>query len=464
MSSEKKKTEMGSIFQLDGRVPLGRAIPYGLQHVLAMFVANLTPITILAALAQPAISDSDLGKLIQDAMFIAGIATLIQLYPIWRLGSRLPIVMGISFTFVSVLGSIAANYGYPVMLGAVLVGGLFEGLVGLLIRKVLRFIRPIVPATVVCGIGLSLFSVGIRSFGGGYTEDFGSPKNLIVGTVTLLVSLIWMARTRGYVRSLAVLAGLLVGYILAASLGMVDFSKILDGGIITFPHFLIFTPEFRLGPILSVCVIYLVSATETIGDVSALAAGGLGRNATEQEISGALTADGFASSLSALFGCPPITSFSQNVGLVAMTKVVNRFTIMTGAGILILAGFFPPIGYFFSSVPQCVLGGCTILMFGQILISGIIMLSQCGFNQKNITIAALALSFGVGSTAASEAGIWDHFPGIVQDVFRENVVAVIFAIALLLSFLLPDSMNDNTPKSGKKTKGGRQSPAETKEE
>ena len=432
---------MANIYKIDGRVPLGRAIPYGLQHVLAMFVANLTPITILAAMARPAISDNDLGKLIQDAMFIAGIATLLQLYPIWRIGSRLPIVMGVSFTFVSVLGVVAANHGYPAVIGAVLIGGLFEGILGLLIRKVLRFIRPIVPATIVCGIGLSLFTVGVRSFGGGYTEDYGSPKNLLVGGVTLITCLVWMSLTRGYLRSLAVLAGLLVGYGLSACLGMVDFSRILDGGLVTLPHFLIFTPEFKLGPILSVCVIYLVSATETIGDTSALAVGGLGRKATEKEISGALTVDGFASSLSALFGCPPITSFSQNVGLVAMTKVVNRFTIMTGAALLVLAGFFPPIGYFFSTVPQCVLGGCTILMFGQILVSGIIMLSQCGFTQKNIIIAALSLSIGVGSTASGEAGIWDAAPMLVQDIFRSNVVAVVFVIALLLSFLLPEDMD-----------------------
>ncbi len=432
---------MANIYKIDGRVPLGRAIPYGLQHVLAMFVANLTPITILAAMARPAISDNDLGKLIQDAMFIAGIATLLQLYPIWRIGSRLPIVMGVSFTFVSVLGVVAANHGYPAVIGAVLIGGLFEGILGLLIRKVLRFIRPIVPATIVCGIGLSLFTVGVRSFGGGYTEDYGSPKNLLVGGVTLITCLVWMSLTRGYLRSLAVLAGLLVGYGLSACLGMVDFSRILDGGLVTLPHFLIFTPEFKLGPILSVCVIYLVSATETIGDTSALAVGGLGRKATEKEISGALTVDGFASSLSALFGCPPITSFSQNVGLVAMTKVVNRFTIMTGAALLVLAGFFPPIGYFFSTVPQCVLGGCTILMFGQILVSGIIMLSQCGFTQKNIIIAALSLSIGIGSTASGEAGIWDAAPMLVQDIFRSNVVAVVFVIALLLSFLLPEDMD-----------------------
>jgi NCS2 family nucleobase:cation symporter-2 len=238
-----------------------------------------------------------------------------------------------------------------------------------------------------------------------------------------------------------VLAGLLVGYILAACLGMVDFSKILDGGIITFPHFLIFTPEFRLGPILSVCVIYLVSATETIGDVSALAAGGLGRNATEQEISGALTADGFASSLSALFGCPPITSFSQNVGLVAMTKVVNRFTIMTGAGILILAGFFPPIARFMSSVPSPIIGGIMIMVLGQILVSGVEMIATAGFTQRNPLIVALSMSIWVGFTTTTEIGIWDNFPTAIQTIFSQNVVAIVFVTAILLNLFLPKEMN-----------------------
>ena len=438
----KQDAKVENIYQLDGTVPVGRAIPYGLQHVLAMFVANLTPITIIAAAAVPAIDSKDLGFLIQNAMFIAGIATLLQLYPIWRIGSRLPIVMGVSFTFVTVLSTVAATHGYPTVLGAVLVGGLLEGLLGITVRRISQFIKPIVPAVVVCGIGLSLFTVGVRSFGGGYTEDYGSPKNLIVAGFTLLVSLVWMAVAKGTIRSLAVLIGLMLGYILSICLGMVDFSGIMDGGFISFPHFLMFPPTFKLGPILSVFVIFLVSATETIGDTSAMASGGLGRAVTDEEISGSLTVDGFASSLSSLFGCPPITSFSQNVGLIAMTKVVNRFTIMTGAGILVLAGLFPPIGNFFASIPQPVLGGCTILMFGQILLAGMQMISNCGFTQKNITIAALSLALGVGTTASGESAIWDHFPAIVKDIFQTNVVAVVFVVAMLLSYILPEKMGE----------------------
>ena len=437
-----KNVSIENIYKLDGKVPLQKAIPFGLQHVLAMFVSNLAPITIIAAATKPAMSPETTGMLIQDAMFIAGFATLIQLYPVWKIGSGVPIVMGISFTFVTILSTIAAVYGYGAVMGAVLVGGIVEGCLGLLFSKIAKLIKPIVPATVVCGIGLSLFSVGVRSFGGGYTDDFGSAKNLIVATVTLVASLLWMVFAKGYYRSLSVLAGLVVGYIVAVCLGMVDFSKILSGGIISLPHLFIFKPKFEMGAIFSVLLVFLVSATETMGDVSALVSGGLKREASDKELSGAIAADGFSSSLASLFGCPPVTSYSQNVGLVAMTKVVNRYTIMTGAMILVLAGFFPPIGNFFASLPQPVLGGCTIIMFGQILMSGMEMISKCGFTRKNITVAALALSFGVGSTAATEADIWHIFPMVVKDIFGANVVAVIFVIALILSFVLPDNMED----------------------
>ena len=184
-----KAVSIDNIYRLDGRVPIAKAIPFGLQHVLAMFVSNLAPITIIAAAAQPALSTEQVGMLLQNAMFIAGIATMIQLYPIWRIGSRLPIVMGVSFTFVTILCSIASNYGYPTMLGAVLIGGLMEGTLGLFARHLVHYIKPIVSASVVTGIGLSLFTVGTRSFGGGYADDFGSAKNLIIGTVTLAVCL-----------------------------------------------------------------------------------------------------------------------------------------------------------------------------------------------------------------------------------------------------------------------------------
>ena len=439
-SNNTPSVSVDNIYRLDGRVPITKAIPFGMQHVLAMFVSNLAPITIIAAAAQPALSQAQIGMLLQNAMFIAGIATLLQLYPIWRIGSRLPIVMGVSFTFVTILCSVAANYGYPTMIGAVLVGGLMEGTLGLFARHLVKYIKPIVSASVVTGIGLSLFTVGTRSFGGGYADDFGSAKNLIIGTVTLAVCLIWTIFAKGYLKQLSVLAGLIVGYILSLFLGKVDLSSILSGGILSLPHFLMFTPQFNIGAILSVCVIFFVSAAETIGDTSAMVSGGLGRRITQDEISGSLAVDGYASAVSSLFGCPPVTSFSQNVGLIAMTKVVNRFTIMTGAVAMVLAGLVPPIGNFFASLPQAVLGGCTIMMFGQILLSGMQMIADCGFNQRNITIASLSLAIGVGFTAVSEQDIWYIFPQIVKDVFSGNVVAVVFVVAMILSYVLPENM------------------------
>ena len=422
-------------------MPIGKAIPFGLQHILAMFVSNLAPITIIAGASKTPLTPAQLGMLLQNAMFVAGIATMIQLYPIWRIGSKLPVVMGVSFTFVTVLSTISANYGYPAVVGAVLVGGLFEGTLGLMAKYWRKIITPIVAASVVTAIGFSLFTVGARSFGGGYNDDFGSAQNLILGTVTLAACLLWNIFAKGYLKQLSVLAGLVVGYILAITMGKVDLSMIMSGGIISLPHLMPFKPEFYPGAIISACIIFLVSAAETIGDTSALVAGGLNRKITGEEISGSLGCDGYGSVISGLFGCPPVTSFSQNVGLVNMTKVVNRFTIMTGAACMILAGLLPPVGNFFASLPDVVLGGCTIMMFGTILTSGIQMVADCGFSQRNITIAALSLSIGIGFTTASEVGIWDIFPPMIQSVFSANVVAVVFVVSIILSLILPKDMD-----------------------
>lgn len=402
---------ISNIYRLDGRVPLLKAVPFGLQHILAMFVSNLTPITIIAAAG--GLSQAEVAVLLQNAMLVAGIATLIQLFPVWRIGSRLPIVMGVSFTFVTVLSTVAASYGYPAVIGAVICGGVFEGVIGLFARYWRKIIAPVVASSVVIAIGYSLFTVGARSFGGGYAEDFGSASNLLLGTVTLAVCLGWNILARGYLKQLSVLAGLVVGYILAVFMGKVDLSVIFSEGIVSLPALLPFVPEFHMGAIFSVAIIFMVSAAETIGDTTAMVSGGLGREITSKEISGSLACDGFASVVSALFGCPPVTSFSQNVGLVNMTKVVNRFTIATGAGCMLLAGFLPPVGNFFASLPESVLGGCTIMMFGTIMVSGIQMLSRAGFTQRNMTIAALSLSVGIGFTAASEIDLWRIFPEVV---------------------------------------------------
>ena len=433
-----KKSNVNNIYTLDGQVPLLKAIPFGLQHILAMFVANLTPITIIASAG--GLSQAEIAILLQNAMFVAGIATLIQLYPIWKIGSRLPIVMGVSFTFVTILSTVAANYGYSAVIGAVICGGIFEGIIGLFAKYWRKIIAPIVAASVVTAIGYSLFTVGARSFGGGYSEDFGSAQNLLLGTITLVVCLGWNILAKGYLKQLSVLAGLIVGYIAAICMGKVDLSVIFSEGFISLPRLLPYTPEFNIGAIFSVAIIFMVSAAETIGDTTAMVSGGLGREIKSEEISGSLACDGFASAISALFGCPPVTSFSQNVGLISMTKVVNRFTIATGAGCMILAGLFPPIGNFFASLPESVLGGCTVMMFGTIMVSGIEMLSKAGFTQRNITIAALSLSIGIGFTAASETDLWHIFPDVIQSVFSANVVAVVFVVSIVLNLVLPKNL------------------------
>ena len=423
-----------NIYKTDGRVPLGKAVPMGLQHILAMFVANITPVIILANIC--GIEQGLSARLVQNAMIIAGIGTLIQLFPLWRVGAKLPIVMGISFTFLSISIFIGTTYGYGAIMGAVLVGGLIEGVLGLFAKYWIKLISPVVAATVVTAIGFSLLSVGANSFAGGQgAADFGAAHNWIVGSVTLAVSLGFSYFAKGYLKLIAVLIGLIVGYILSICLGMVDFSAVASSKIIGLPAVMPFKFEFNASAIVAMSVIFLVSATETIGDSSAVCSTALDRDITEREISGSLACDGFISSLASVFGCTPITSFSQNIGLVAMTKVVNRFAIGTGAVIMIIAGIFPIVGAVLTTVPQAVLGGCTIMMFGTIVISGIKMLSKCGFSERNITISALSLSIGLGFTQVPK--IFELFPKLLQSVFAENCVATVFLLAIVLNLILP---------------------------
>lgn len=436
--STKENVSISNIYQLDGRVPVAKAIPFGLQHILAMFVANLTPIILIAGAA--GLTQSQITVLLQNAMFMAGIATVIQLYPIGRVGAKLPIVMGVSFTFVTLLSYIGTQYGYGAVVGSVIVGGILEGMLGLLAKYWRKIISPIVAGIVVTTIGYSLLSVGVRSFGGGYTEDFGSVQNLTIGTITLAACLLFNIFAKSFWKQLSVLFGLIVGYIVSLCMGVVDLSGLTANGIVAFPRIFPVAPEFNINAIVSVFIIFMVSAAETIGDTSAVVASGLGREVTEKEISGYLACDGLLSSVSGMFGCPPVTSFSQNIGLVAMTKVVNRFTILMGAFCMILAGFFPPIGAFFSSLPESVLGGCTVMMFGTIMVSGVQMLARAGFTQRNVVITALSLAIGIGFTSASEADIWRVFPQMVQDIFGGNCVAVVFVVSIILSLALPKDM------------------------
>lgn len=430
--SEKQYSD--PIYDLDGKISVSKAIPFGLQHILAMFVANIAPILIVAGVVKMPVEQS--GALVQSAMLVAGIGTLIQLYPVWRVGSGLPIVMGISFTFVSIACVIGAKYGYGGVMGAVLVGGLLEGFLGLGAKYWRRLIPPIVAATVVTSIGFSLLAVGANSFGGGFgNPNFGDAPYIIVGTITLVSCIAYNIFAKSFYKQLSVLFGLVVGYVVAYFMGMVNMSKLAEVKLIAIPQLLPFTMEFHPDAIFAFFLIFLVSATETIGDTSAMTAIGLRRDVEEKEISGSIVCDGLVSSLSSVFGCLPITSFSQNVGLIAMTKVVNRFAIMTGAVIMIMAGLFPALGVLLASLPEAVLGGCTLMMFGSIVVSGVQMIANCGYNSRNVTIASLALSIGIGFTQTP--AIFKIFPDLIKNVFAENCVAVVFIVAMVLNIILP---------------------------
>ena len=432
--STKAAASMENIYTLDGKVPLLKSIPFGLQHVLAMFVANIAPIMIVTGAC--GLSTQETAALIQTAMIMAGIGTLVQLFTVWKLGAKLPIVMGISFTFVSVFCYVGPKWGYGAILGAVIVGGIMEGILGLFATYWRKIIAPIVSACVVTAIGFSLLSVGANSFAGGVgAADFGSAQNWILGSITLVCCILFNIFAKGHLKQLSVLFGLVVGYIVALFMGKVDLSALQGISLVSLPQIMPYKPVFNLSAIVSVAMIFLVSATETIGDTSAMTSTVLGREAADKEISGSLACDGLISSLSACFGCMPITSFSQNVGLLAMTKVINRFTIATGAGILLLAGVFPAFGAVLATLPEAVLGGCTIMMFGNIVISGLQMIGSCGFSQRNITIAALSLSIGLGFTQVPD--MFNIFPSMVRTIFAENCVAVVFLAAIIMNLVMP---------------------------
>jgi len=420
-----------AIYQLKGDISIRKAIPFGLQHVLAMFVANIAPILIVAGAVK--MDPAEAAALIQSAMIVAGVGSLLQMFPLWRLGSGLPIIMGISFTFVSTACVIGTKYGYGAVLGAALIGGVMEGILGLGASWWKKFVPPIVSAS---AIGLSLLPIGANSFGGGFgSPDFGDARYLVVGSVTLVSCLIFNIKAHSYYKQLSVLFGLIVGYITAYFYGMVDLSRIFEVSAVSFPAFIPVPLEFHADAVLSIFLIFLVSATETLGDTSALSTMGFGRPPTNREVSGAIAVDGFISSLSSLFGCMPITSFSQNVGLIAMTKVVNRKAIGCGAVIMILAGLIPSLGVILASLPDAVLGGCTLMMFGSIVVSGIRMLGDCGYSQRNMSIAALSLSIGLGFTQAPQ--IFHIFPDLFRSVFADNCVAVVFIVSMVLNLVYP---------------------------
>ena len=449
-------------YKFEGKLPLGQAIPLGLQHVFAMFVGNLTPLLIITSAC--GIAGGEFAELqvslLQNAMFVAGVVTLIQLYAIGPVGGKVPIIMGTSSGFLGVFNSVAATMGggltaYGAMMGASIIGGLFEAVLGVFLKPLRKLFPSVVTGTVVLSIGLSLISVGINSFGGGSgAKDFGSVENLLLALFVLVVILFFKHWTKGFLSSSSILIGIVIGYIVAIIMSFVlpttavnaegvEYTKawVLNWGkVAQADWFAIPTPVpvkivFDLQAILPVIIMFIVTAVETVGDISGVMEGGMGREATDTELSGGIICDGIGSTFAAIFGVLPNTSFSQNVGLVSMTKVVNRTALASGAVFLVLCGLVPKLGALISIMPQPVLGGAAVMMFSSIVVSGIQLITKEKMTPRTLTIVAVAL--GVGYGMGANAKILAQTPQAVQLICGESGIVPAAFVAIVLNLLLP---------------------------
>ena len=458
-------------YDFEGRIPLSQAIPLGLQHVMAMFIGNLTPLIIVMGLCGLT-ADAGFGDLrtalLQNAMVMAGIVTLVQLFSIGPVGGKVPIVMGTSSGFLGVLNNTVAACGggilaYGAIMGACIVGGIFEGVLGMFLKPLRKFFPAIVTGSVVIAIGLSLLGVGINYFcGGSGKADYGSLQNLFLGFVVLIVIILLkhFAPQDSVLSSAAILFGILAGYAVAVVMTLVlptvginadgaeytyswvvNFEQIKNAAWIAVPSFIGFGAlsdmhvVFQANAIIPIGIMFIVTAIETVGDISACIEGGMAREATDTELSGGVICDGLGSSFAALFGVQPNTSFSQNVGLVSMTKVVNRFAISMGAIFLILCGFCPKIGAIMSVMPQSVLGGAAVMMFASILISGIQLITKEPIGSREITIISVAIGLGYGLGATN--GATSQLPYYIQLVFGGSGIVPCSLAAILLNIVLP---------------------------
>ncbi|WP_434362399.1 purine permease [Parasalinivibrio latis] len=426
--------------------PMSQAIPLGLQHLLAMFVSNITPAIIVAGAAGFGYGSNspdfhNLIYMIQVSMLFAGVATLFQTIGFGPVGARLPIVQGTSFAFVPIMIPIVAGKGVDAMAvvtGGVMVGGLFHACLAPLIGKIRFALPPLVTGLVVTLIGLSLIKVGIQYSAGGVpaigTEEYGSMLNWGIALLVVVVTLVIKFMTRGMTSISAILIGMLVGYAAAWMLGMVSFKNLGNASYFAVPNPFHFGVEFTIASIVGFCLMSFISAIETVGDVSGITKGGADREATGEEIKGATFADGLGSALSGMFGALPNTSFSQNVGLIALTGMMSRGVVTICAIFLILAGFIPKIGALITTIPIEVLGGSILVMFGMIVSAGISMLSEVKWNRRNMVIFAISLSLGLG--LQQEPGALQHVDDTVKIFLTSGLLPAAF-LAIILNLVIP---------------------------
>ena len=424
--------------------PLGKAVPLGIQHVLAMFASNVTPAIIIAGAAGIAFNAPERVYLIQMAMLFAGVSTLIQTIGLGPVGSKLPIVQGTSFAFLPVMIPAVAGAGVAGLGGlmtGVVIGGIFHFCIGFFIKGIRFALPPLVTGLVVLMIGLALIKVGIEYAAGGAGDfnrskpEWGGVRNWSVAFVVIIVTLGIKFFAKGFLTSAAVLIGLIVGYVAAVAVGMVNFGSVAGASWMALPQLLSFGWSINWAIVIGMSLMAFISAIETVGDTSGITKGGAGREATDTEIQGATFADGLGTAIAGLFGSLPNTSFSQNVGLIAMTGVMSRHVVTIGALFLIAAGLIPKVGAIVNTVPFPVLGGGVIVMFGMVAAAGINMLSDVNWNRRNMIIFAISLSIGLGMQLVPDAMVF------LSDTMRILLTSGILpaaVIAIILNLALPE--------------------------
>ena len=430
----------GSIFELNGRPPFKQALPLALQHVVAMIVGCVTPAIIVAGVAMGKGEMTADGKimLVQSALLVAAIATLIQLFPLHKkVGSGLPVIMGVSFAYLASLQAIATDYGVASIFGAQLIGGAAAVIVGIFITRLRKFFPPLVSGTVVFSIGLSLYPTAVNYMAGGKgSAEYGSWKNWLVAILTLVIVVCLNHFTTGFVKLASILIGMVSGYIVAFILGMVDFTPVYDAGWFQISKPLYFGIQFDVPAIISIVILYIVNAVQAIGDLTATTEGGLDREPTGDELSGGIIGSGLSSMLGAFFGGLPTATFSQNVGIVGTTKVVNRCVLGLSAVIILVAGLVPKFASLLTTIPSCVLGGATVSVFASITMTGIKLIAKGGLTPRNCSIVGLAVALGMGITQVPEA--LAQFPSWVTMIFGKSAVVVATILAISLNILIPN--------------------------
>lgn len=428
-----------SVFELNGVPSFGQALPLALQHVVAMIVGCVTPAIIVAGVA--GISERDRVILIQAALFCSALSTLLQLFPFIRfknfqLGSSLPVIMGISFAYVPSMQAIAEGYDIATILGAQIVGGIIAIIVGFAIRKIRILFPPLVTGTVVFTIGLSLYPTAVNYMAGGSSsEQYGSWQNWLVAFFTLAVVTGLNHFAKGFLKLSSILIGIIAGYLFALPFGLVDFSGIGTAGVFQLPLPLHFSLNFEPSACVAIGLLFAINSIQAIGDFSATTVGSMNREPKNKELQGGIIMYGISNILCALFGGLPTATYSQNVGIVTTTKVINRCVLGLAAVILMIAGFVPKFSALLTTIPQCVLGGATISVFASIAMTGIKLIFQQEMNYRNTSIVGLAVALGMGITQASAS--LAAFPAWVTTVFGKSPVVVATLAAILLNLILP---------------------------